>query len=358
MNEPLWIIVDGLGLAGAEKQATQLALKLAEVYEIRIVYLKAADGSDETRLSRLFTESRGRVIGQRLSILLFIKLFAYRKSLTIITFSVKSNILGRILKLLNKRIYLITSIRNEKFSNNFAYALYRMSCRVTELAVYNSKTAMVRGCIQGLSSRTQSLFINNYVDRVAPQFRQIKVIRRLAYLGRLVPQKRVDWLIEAVSNIQSEIPDVELDIYGYGPMATKVIRKINEVNERGGIHYKGPYSTIDAILDRVDMVIIPSEWEGMPNVALECAQRLIPVIGSNAGGLADIQEECGIAMFVELKSVLDLQDLIRSWLLRDSEVICSATEQLSRYVTNNHNSEHITKLWLETIQNRTGFTHA
>ncbi len=357
MKKRLWIIIDGLNLAGAEKQAALLALKLSEVYEVRIVHFKAADASQRVRIIQLSTESRGRVVAERLSISIFLNLLT-SKSETIITFTAKSNIFGRILKFLNNRIDLITSIRNERFSNKLASVLYRITSGVQERAIYNSHSAMSRGIIEGLSSGAKSSFINNYVDEGVGRLRPVKPIRRLAYLGRIAPQKRVHWLIEAVANIQTEIPDVELLIYGYGSNINEIKSKIDEQTRIGNIQYKGPYSNIDVILDGIDMVVIPSEWEGMPNVALECAQRLVPIIGSNAGGLADIQAECSVPTFVELSSVSDLQNLIKTWLLMDPLTIANSGQELCKYLANNHNTNNITKQWLENIRLGSNFIHA
>lgn len=131
------------------------------------------------------------------------------------------------------------------------------------------------------------LVLPNPVDvsrlRAFPTRRVPGVGPRLVAAGRLVPQKGFDRLIPLLA----DIPGLHLTILGDGPMRAQ----LTELAARHGVALDLPGFAADAPgwYAGADAVLLPSRWEGMPNVALEalaCGTRVIAT--PESGGIAEV----------------------------------------------------------------------
>jgi glycosyltransferase involved in cell wall biosynthesis len=118
-----------------------------------------------------------------------------------------------------------------------------------------------------------------------------------AYLGRIDAGKRPDRLVAEWRDITlaAKLGAARLDIYGAGD--ANIVGRIKELirqQDLGAVvAYRGPYdaSQLDAILTGVDVVLHPSQWEGLGLVPLEAMQRGVPVVATEADGTAELGEE-------------------------------------------------------------------
>lgn len=106
---------------------------------------------------------------------------------------------------------------------------------------------------------------------------------RVIYVGRLVPHKRVEILVDAVRGLR----DVELEIVGEGPEEER-LRGLAD-SSGGQVRLLGALShdqTINRIAD-ADVLANASSYEGLPHVALEALVSGTPLIVSAAGGTTE-----------------------------------------------------------------------
>ncbi|HEV3271716.1 MAG TPA: glycosyltransferase family 4 protein [Candidatus Methylacidiphilales bacterium] len=133
-----------------------------------------------------------------------------------------------------------------------------------------------------------------------PPARQTRVPERtlrIAFLGRMVPHKRPDRLIEAwpAWNARAPIGPARLDLHGgdYDKEGDRLRARIADLGLEESVCLHGAYTTGDLgkIFDAADMVVLPSLYEGLPLVLVEAMQRGIPVVATSAGGTAELGEE-------------------------------------------------------------------
>jgi starch synthase (maltosyl-transferring) len=117
---------------------------------------------------------------------------------------------------------------------------------------------------------------------VAPQRRAITCISRLA------EQKGIDLLIRAAPDLFHELPDHDLLLVGDGPEAASLRRLAAERRVAERIHFAGWQPAVPEILLASDLMVLPSRWEGMPNVLLEAMACGRPVVCSAAEGVAEV----------------------------------------------------------------------
>lgn len=112
---------------------------------------------------------------------------------------------------------------------------------------------------------------------------------RVAYFGRVAPNKGIDILIQAFSLLQG---DVRLTINGNSDDSTRdydlLLRSLARGDSR--ITFAGPYSpqVMSTLLAQTDVVVVPSIWpETYCFVAREALINRVPVIGSHIGAIPD-----------------------------------------------------------------------
>lgn len=113
-------------------------------------------------------------------------------------------------------------------------------------------------------------------------------IPRLLCVGRLIPIKGHIVLLRAFAQAREEIPGLELEIAGRGPLepALRALAKDLELGE--SVRFLGHVSPIQAAVERAAIVVVPSMGEGFGMVALEAMERARPVIAAEIGGLGEL----------------------------------------------------------------------
>jgi glycosyltransferase involved in cell wall biosynthesis len=149
-----------------------------------------------------------------------------------------------------------------------------------------NKVIAISEAIRRDSSEVATVIGNPYRNKM---FRNIPGIHRkksVVFLGRLVPDKGVDILIDAFSKIQSKCDS--LTIIGEGSQKSELINMAQKLGLK--VHFTGQLEGEELVreLNRHMILAVPSLWEEpFGNVALEGMACGCVVVGSNAGGLPD-----------------------------------------------------------------------
>jgi glycosyltransferase involved in cell wall biosynthesis len=110
------------------------------------------------------------------------------------------------------------------------------------------------------------------------------------FVGRLVNEKGVHILMDAIPKILSHYHDCKFVIAGKGPQLDFLKGKAMEMNISHKVYFTGYIS--DEELCRlyrcVDMAVFPSLYEPFGIVALESIVANIPIVVSDTGGLGEI----------------------------------------------------------------------
>ncbi len=110
--------------------------------------------------------------------------------------------------------------------------------------------------------------------------------RLIAYVGRLDRQKGVRWLVEAIQGVLNEHADVELVMVGDGP-ERMALERFCAARTPGRVHFLGTRADVPEILAAADLLVLPSRWEGMPNVVLEAMAAGLPVVATDVEGVRE-----------------------------------------------------------------------
>jgi len=116
--------------------------------------------------------------------------------------------------------------------------------------------------------------------------------RIVLFIGRLVPQKGVEYLIMAAPKIFGQHPEARIVIVGDGWSKDHLWNLASSIGCQHKIIFLGFISDQDLIELTLssDVLVVPSVYEPFGIVALEGMAAGVPVVASNTGGLAEIIE--------------------------------------------------------------------
>jgi len=147
--------------------------------------------------------------------------------------------------------------------------------------------------------RTSIRLLPNLVDTeglraaaVSPQ-REAGAGLRLVGAGRLTDQKGFDRLVEAVPQLPA---DSRVTIFGEGPDRATLTNRIAALGLDDRVRLAGFQADLAPHLAGADALVMPSRWEGLPNVALEALALGTPVFATPECGLAEVADKAGDAI--------------------------------------------------------------
>lgn len=110
----------------------------------------------------------------------------------------------------------------------------------------------------------------------------------LAILGRVsVGTKGHDVLLRALTRIR----DADLLIVGEGPDIAQVDASIDSLGLRGRVTRLPWQDDMNGVYSSIDMVVIPSRFEGLPLVAMEAMFHELPIVAADMGAMREVLPE-------------------------------------------------------------------
>jgi len=176
--------------------------------------------------------------------------------------------------------------------------LGRLLNRFVTVTVCNSQAARQAVLADERPNPTSVLVIENGVDW--ERFADIAPVspapdprrqRRVGMVANLRPVKGVDVLIHAAGLVALSFPDVEFRVAGEGPQRPELERLIAERGLEGRFRLEGKVTDIPSFLAALDIAVLSSRAEGMPNAVLEYMAAGRPIVATAVGGTPGLVED-------------------------------------------------------------------
>jgi len=111
---------------------------------------------------------------------------------------------------------------------------------------------------------------------------------RFVFVGRLVPEKGLETLIDAFAGLLAQCPDAQLRIVGAGPLLAPLTVQVQDHAIAARVEFAGHREDVESVLAEADFGVLPSHIEGLSNTLLECMAAGLPMIASRVSGSEDI----------------------------------------------------------------------
>lgn len=128
----------------------------------------------------------------------------------------------------------------------------------------------------------------------------------IGHVGKFNDQKNHSFLIEIFEKLLQSVPNSMLMLVGDGPLFNRINDIVNSKGLSEKVVFTGAVDNVANYLQGMDIMVLPSKYEGLPNVVLEWQAAGLPSIISDT-----ITKECAVSDLVSFESINNGTD---SWI--------------------------------------------
>jgi glycosyltransferase involved in cell wall biosynthesis len=112
--------------------------------------------------------------------------------------------------------------------------------------------------------------------------------RRIGSVGTLNSVKGTDVLIDAAKIVLDKHPDVQFELAGTGKKVDQYQSQIEQLGIAKNVRLLGSLSDIPTFLSTLDIAVLPSRSEGLPNAIMEYMAAGRPCVVTDVGGCGEL----------------------------------------------------------------------
>jgi glycosyltransferase involved in cell wall biosynthesis len=127
----------------------------------------------------------------------------------------------------------------------------------------------------------------------------------VGYIGRLSEEKGTLNFVKAIPEIiRRRRDDVKFLIVGDGPLQDKIEEYLDKENLSNKVNLTGwiPHDELPSYLNELELVVLPSYTEGLPNIMLEAMACGTPVLATSVGAIPDVIKDGETGFIMENNS--------------------------------------------------------
>lgn len=236
-----------------------------------------------------------RSINPILDLLLMIKYIRYIKSIKpdlTVTYTIKPNIYGGLASRLAKRAYCVnitglgTAFQKDNWLRKLIICMYKSALKKAKVVFFENtenKDTFIR---YGIISQDRACVLNGAgVDLKLFPFTPLPndtEPTRFLFIGRVMKEKGVGELFEAIKMIKEEFPSVAFDFIG--GMEENYSQDVKSMEDASLINYYGAVADVHDYIEKAHCIVLPSYHEGMSNALLEAAAMGRALVTSDIAG--------------------------------------------------------------------------
>ena len=152
------------------------------------------------------------------------------------------------------------------------------------------------------------------------------------FVGRLEYQKGPDLLLRVAELLSRKLKHAHFVLVGAGAMESSLRDAAAVAGLDQHVHFVGRVPDVAGLMKAADCLVLPSRWEGMPNVVLEAMASGLPVAAAAVEGVSELlgQSERGLVVDVENPQALALAV---ERIAEDASFRAAATKSAQRLVS-------------------------
>ena len=119
-------------------------------------------------------------------------------------------------------------------------------------------------------------------------FREASRRPLIGVIGRMSHEKGVDILLDALGQLARRGTDFSLAVIGEGPLHGELEAQARTLGIADRVLFAGRIEAMRNVYPALDLMVIPSRSEGLPNVLLEAMGADVPVVSTNVGAVPEL----------------------------------------------------------------------
>lgn len=129
------------------------------------------------------------------------------------------------------------------------------------------------------------------------------------HIGRFNEQKNHEGMLRIFKRLHDSRPDCRLQLLGDGELWEDMRALVKELGMENCVEFCGAQGDVYPYLNRADVFILPSRYEGMPMTLIEAMGTALPIAATAVGGVPDMLEN-------EVSALLtgqEADEILASW---------------------------------------------
>jgi glycosyltransferase involved in cell wall biosynthesis len=110
----------------------------------------------------------------------------------------------------------------------------------------------------------------------------------LGFAGQFDERKGIDVLLAAFGRIHRQVPQARLVLVGRGPLQEMIESEVRRLNWGDAVLLPGFVDDVVAVMQAIDILLLPSLWEGFGIVLIEAMAAGKPAISTNTSSMPEI----------------------------------------------------------------------
>lgn len=251
----------------------------------------------------------------------YIRLLKQEKPDIVITYTIKPNVYGGFACRLMSIPYAVnitglgTAFDKGGMLKKLVVILYKVACKMAKVVFFENEENRQVFIKEGIVRESQTYRLNGagvnldkYQVTEYPGGEKTKFL----FIGRIMAEKGIDELFEAMKKLVADGINCELDVLG--GYEEDYREKIRRYELEGWLHYHGYQRDVRPFISSCHCFVLPSWHEGMANTNLESAASGRPVITSNIHGCLEAVEDGVTGYLCERKNADDLYRVMKQFL--------------------------------------------
>jgi glycosyltransferase involved in cell wall biosynthesis len=121
---------------------------------------------------------------------------------------------------------------------------------------------------------------------------------RIGVVGRLSPEKGIDVFLQACAVLVAHRKAFSAVVAGDGPEWNRLQELSRRLALEQHVHFLSHVRDIGSVYAQLDLLVLPSRSEGLPNALLEALQADLPIVATRVGGVPDVIGSSAAAVLV------------------------------------------------------------
>ncbi len=178
--------------------------------------------------------------------------------------------------------------------------LEKLATRFTDKIITLTKSGIEPYLKLGIGEQSQFDYIYNGIDIKTLEKRKVNRVQKrqeigvendcflVVTAGRLVPVKGHAYLISALTQIVTEIPNIKLVFLGDGELKDALLEQAKALGLESHVLFLGMRNDVPEVVSCSDLFVLPSINEGFGVVLLEAMAMKCPIVATNVGGVPEV----------------------------------------------------------------------
>ena len=238
----------------------------------------------------------------------------------VITYTIKPNVYGGFAARVLRIPYAVnitglgTAFQSNGLLRKIVTVMYRLGCRKAKVVFFENSENRRIFLDEKIVKEEQTCLLNG----AGVNLSQYQVAEypagdttRFLFVGRVMREKGIEELFEAMKRLHSEGVPCTLDVLG--GYEEDYQKRIEAYTAEGWLRYHGYQADVRPFIAASHCFVLPSWHEGMANTNLECAASGRPVITSNIHGCLEAVEDGVTGFLCEKKNPEDLYRVMKQF---------------------------------------------